>query len=81
MQIIEWAGLLLVTWGTAVVADWPIVDLGYQRHQAISFNVSLVPMRKTNGFKIHLSDDLLYDIPSQPVTITNFSISVMPSPH
>ncbi|QQK45682.1 Carboxylesterase family protein [Penicillium digitatum] len=38
MQIIEWAGLLLVTWGTAVVADWPIVDLGYQRHQAISFN-------------------------------------------
>ncbi|KAJ5506048.1 Carboxylesterase type B [Penicillium expansum] len=38
MQIINWASLLLVTWETVVAAELPIVDLGYQRHQAIGFN-------------------------------------------
>ena len=43
MQIFNWACLLLVTLRTAVAAELPIVDLGYQRHQATGFNVSLVP--------------------------------------
>ncbi|KAJ5375148.1 Carboxylesterase type B [Penicillium concentricum] len=38
MQIIDWACLLLVASGTAVATELPIVDLGYQRHQAIGFN-------------------------------------------
>ncbi|KAJ5783497.1 Carboxylesterase type B [Penicillium psychrosexuale] len=37
MQKIDWACLLLIACGTAG-AELPIVDLGYQRHQAISFN-------------------------------------------
>jgi hypothetical protein len=45
MQIIDLACLLLAA-GTAVAADLPIVDLGYQRHQAIGFNVSFIPVRK-----------------------------------
>lgn len=52
MQIIDWAGLLLVACGTAVAAELPIVDLGYQRHQAIGFNVSLVLARKMKGLEI-----------------------------
>ncbi|KAJ5205792.1 Carboxylesterase type B [Penicillium cf. griseofulvum] len=37
MQIIDLACLLLAA-GTAAAAELPIVDLGYQRHQAIGFN-------------------------------------------
>ncbi|KXG50997.1 Carboxylesterase, type B [Penicillium griseofulvum] len=37
MQIIDLACLLLAA-GSAVAAELPIVDLGYQRHQAIGFN-------------------------------------------
>ena len=45
MQIIDLACLLLAA-GSAVAAELPIVDLGYQRHQAIGFNVSFIPVRK-----------------------------------
>ncbi|KAJ5415522.1 Carboxylesterase type B [Penicillium sp. CMV-2018d] len=38
MQIFNWACLLLGTLGTVVAAELPIVDLGYQRHQAIRFH-------------------------------------------
>ncbi|KAJ5972445.1 Carboxylesterase type B [Penicillium vulpinum] len=39
MQILDWAYLLLAASGAVVAAaQLPIVDLGYQRHQAIGFN-------------------------------------------
>lgn len=79
MQIINWASLLLVTWETVVAAELPIVDLGYQRHQAIGFNVSPIP-RKRNERLRNPSDDQLNDIPSRLVAITNFLMSVMPNP-
>ncbi|KAF3401976.1 Secreted lipase [Penicillium rolfsii] len=38
MQPTNWASLLLLAAGAAAAAELPIVDLGYQRHQAQSFN-------------------------------------------
>jgi|tagenome__1003787_1003787.scaffolds.fasta_scaffold11589026_1 hypothetical protein len=56
MLPIIWACLLIAG---AAAANLPIVDLGYQRHQAISFNVSPVPVTKKNKQRMALkgSDD------------------------
>jgi hypothetical protein len=63
----------------AAAANLPIVDLGYQRHQAISFNVSPVPMRKKNKERLgkHLMINRGY---TQRVDITSLPIFIMPNP-